>query len=152
MSYELVLKKVLNAPKEKLYRCWTDPELMKKWFAPRPWTTTRVERDLRAGGGSLVVMRSPDGEEFPNPGIYLEIIPNRKIVFTDAFTAGWIPKDGGPFFVGEVTFEDAGEGKTEYQAIARHWTKEACDQHKQMGFQEGWSQAALQLEEVAQTI
>src|SRR5690606_3061016 len=85
VGYELVLEKIINAPKEKLYRCWTEPELMKKWFTPKPWTTVKVERDLRAGGACLVVMRSPEGQEFPNPGIYLELIPNQKIVFTDAF-------------------------------------------------------------------
>ncbi len=152
MTYELVLEKVLDAPKEKLFRCWTDPELMKKWFAPRPWTTSKVERDLRPGGGSLVVMQSPEGQEYPNPGVYLEIVPNQKLVFSDAFTAGWVPKDGAPFFVAEVTFEDAGNGKTKYKAVARHWTKESCEQHAQMGFHEGWGQCAQQLEEVAKTL
>ncbi|MGE3333530.1 MAG: SRPBCC family protein [Rhodospirillaceae bacterium] len=151
-GYDLVLEKVINAPKEKLYRCWTEPELMMKWFTPKPWTTVRVERDLRAGGACLVVMRSPEGQEFPNPGVYLEVVPNEKIVFTDAFTAGWVPKDGAPFFVAEVTFEDAGDGKTRYRAVARHWTAESRDQHDKMGFHQGWGKAAEQLEEVAATI
>ncbi len=150
--YELVIEKILNAPPRKVYRCWTDPDLMMKWFTPKPWSTVKVERDLRPGGGCLVVMRSPEGEEFPNPGIYLEIIPNQKLVFTDAFTAGWMPKDGAPFFVAEVTFEEAGDGKTKYRAVARHWTAEARDQHEKMGFHEGWGKAAAQLEDVAKTI
>lgn len=151
-GYEFVLELTINAPKEKVYRCWTDPELMVKWFTPKPWTTVKVERDLRPGGGSLVVMRSPEGQEFPNPGIYLEVEPNKKLVFTDAFTAGWIPKDGAPFMVAEVTFEDDGPGKTKYRAVVRHWTAEARDQHEKMGFHPGWTKAAEQLEEVAQTI
>lgn len=152
MSNELVLERVLNAPPEKVYRCWTEPELAKKWFAPRPWTTARAEMDVRPGGGSLIVMRSPEGEEYPNPGVYLEVIPNKKLVVTDAFTAGWIPKDGGPFMVAELTFEDAGPGKTKYRAVARHWTAEACETHRKMGFHEGWGQCATQLEELAQTL
>ena len=151
-GYELVLERVIDAPREKLYRCWTDPDLMLKWFTPKPWSTVKVERDLRAGGGSLVVMRSPEGQEFPNPGIYLEVVPNQKLVFTDAFTAGWIPKDGAPFFVGEITFEDAGAGKTKYRAVARHWTAESRDQHAKMGFHEGWGKAADQLADLAKTI
>ncbi len=104
------------------------------------------------GGACLVVMRSPEGQEFPNSGVYLEVVPNQKIVFTDAFTAGWVPKDGAPFFVAEVTFEDAGNGKAMYRAVARHWTAESRDQHDKMGFHQGWRKAAEQLEEVAATI
>lgn len=151
-KHELVLELILDAPREKLYRCWTEPELMKKWFAPKPWTTPHVENELRAGGKSLVVMRSPEGQEFPNPGQFLELVPNRKIVFTDAFTGDWVPKDGAPFFVGEVTFEDAGPGKTRYRARALHWTDEAKTQHEQMGFIPGWTQCARQLEELAKTL
>jgi uncharacterized protein YndB with AHSA1/START domain len=112
--HELVLELILDAPKEKLYRGWTEPELMKQWFAPKPWTTSRVEVDHRPGGASLIVMKSPEGQEMPNPGQYLEVIPNRKLVFTDAFVGNWVPKEGAPFMVAEINFEDAGPGKTKY--------------------------------------
>ena len=151
-KHELVLELILNAPKEKLYRGWTEPELMKQWFAPKPWTTTKVETDVRTGGATSVTMRSPEGQDFPNPGQWLEVDPNRKIVFTDAFTGNWVPKDGSPFFVAEITFEDAGPGKTKYTAKARHWTEEAKTQHEQMGFIPGWTICARQLEALAQTI
>ena len=83
---ELVLTRLIDAPRDKLFRCWTEQELMKQWFAPLPWTVTRAEMDLRPGGTSLIVMRSPEGQEFPNPGIILEVVKNEKIVFTDAYT------------------------------------------------------------------
>lgn len=150
--YELILERVIDAPPALVYRCWTEPALMVKWFTPRPWSTVKVENDVRAGGSSLVVMRSPEGEEFPNFGIYLDVVPNKKIVFTDAFTSAWIPKDGAPFFVGEVTFEETADGKTNYKAVARHWTQEACDQHAKMGFHEGWGKAADQLQDLARTL
>lgn len=150
-EHELILKRVLDAPKEKLYRCWTEPELIKQWFAPKPFSVSKVENDLRPGGGSTVVMRSPDGQEFPNPGIYLEIVPNKRLVFTDAFSAGYVPA-GEPFMVAEVTFEDAGAGKTRYTAKARHWTAEAKAKHEQMGFHQGWGQCADQLEKLAKSL
>jgi uncharacterized protein YndB with AHSA1/START domain len=151
-THELSFELILNAPKEKLYRGWTEPELMKQWFAPAPWTTPHAETDVRPGGASNVVMRSPEGQEFPNPGQYLEVIPNRKLVFTDAFVGNWVPKDGAPFMVAEINFEDAGPGKTKYTAKARHWTAEAKEQHAQMGFEPGWTQCARQLEAVAQKL
>ena len=90
-------------------------------------------------------MKSPEGQEMPNPGQYLEIIPNRKLVFTDAFVGNWVPKEGAPFMVAEINFEDAGPGKTKYTAKARHWTVEAKAQHEQMGFIPGWTICAKQL-------
>lgn len=149
-EHELVLTRLLDAPKEKLYRCWTEPALLEQWFAPKPWVAKVVEHDLRAGGASVVVMRSPDGQEFPNPGIYLEVVPNRKLVFTDAFGPGFIPA-GEPFMVAEVTFEDEG-GKTRYVAKARHWSAEAKAKHEAMGFHAGWGQCADQLEALARTL
>lgn len=150
-QHELVLELTLDAPKEKLYRCWTDPKLLQQWFVPRPWTIAKVEQDLRPGGSSLVVMKDPEGNEYPNPGVFLEIVPNKKLVMTDAFTEGWAPA-GKPFMVAEVTFEDAGEGKTLYRAVARHWSEESKQEHIKMGFHEGWGVCARQLEDLAKTI
>jgi len=111
-KHELVLTRILNAPREKVYRCWVEPELIKQWFAPKPWTTPHAELDVRPGGTSLVVMRSPEGQDYPNRGIYLEVIPNEKLVFTDAYTSAWQPSEK-PFFTGIVTFEDAApEGRS----------------------------------------
>jgi uncharacterized protein YndB with AHSA1/START domain len=145
---ELVLCRIIDAPREKVFRAWTDPEIMKQWFAPLPWTTPHVEVDLRPGGANLVVMRSPEGTDYPNPGIYLEVVPNEKLVFTDAFTKAWEPS-GKPFMTAVLTFEDAGSGKTKYTARALHWTVEAREEHEKMGFHEGWGQCAEQLEKTA---
>lgn len=148
---DLVLTRVMDVSREKLFRCWTEPELMKQWFAPRPWTTPQVEVDLRSGGSSLVVMRSPEGQDYPNPGVYLEVVKNEKIVFTDAYTKAWEPS-AKPFFTAIVTFEDLGGGKTRYTATARHWTAEDRATHEKMGFHEGWGQCADQLVDVAKTL
>jgi hypothetical protein len=100
--------------------------------------------DVRSGGSSLIVMSGPNGEEVPNPGLYLEVVPNKRLVFTDAFTSTWVPA-GKPFMVGDITFEDLGDGTTRYTAIARHWSVEDRKTHEQMGFHEGWGVAADQM-------
>jgi len=150
-QHELVLERVLDALPEKLFRCWTEPELMKQWFVPRPWTIAHAETDLRPGGASYVVMRSPEGREFPNRGVYLEVVPNRRLVFTDAYTAGWVPSDK-PFFTAIVELEPLEGGRTRYTARARHWRREDMEAHEKMGFHEGWGQCATQLEEVARRL
>lgn len=147
---ELVLSRLLDAPREKLFRCWTEVELLKQWFVPKPWTCPRIEIDLRPGGSTLFVMADPDGNEFPNRGVYLEIVLNEKIVFTDAYTHAWTPSEK-PFFTGVITFADEG-GRTRYVARALHWTIADRQTHEKMGFYEGWGQCATQLEELARTL
>ena len=120
-EHELVLTRLIDAPRENLFRCWTEPGLLKQWFAPAPITTPVAEVDLRVGGASRIVMQAPDGKEFPCPGTYLEIVPNRKLVFTDAYTGDWMPKTAGkPFMTAIITFDDE-DGKTRYTARVRHW-------------------------------
>jgi uncharacterized protein YndB with AHSA1/START domain len=143
-EHDLVLTRIIDAPREKLYRAWTEPELLKEWFAPRPYTTPVVETDPRTGGNSFIVMRSPDGKDMPMHGVYLEVVKNERIVFTDAYKKAWEPSEK-PFFTGIITFEDLGGGKTRYTARARHWTDEAKAQHEAMGFEQGWGACADQL-------
>lgn len=147
---DLVLDRLLDAPREKVWRCWTEVELMKQWFVPKPWTLPHAEIDLRPGGSSLVVMADPEGNEYPNRGVYLEVVPNEKLVFTDAFTSAWEPSEK-PFFACTLTFADEG-GKTRYIARARHWTVEDRKAHEAMGFHEGWGICADQLEALAKSI
>ena len=144
---ELVLTRLIDVPREKLYRAWTEPELIVRWFTPAPWKTVRAEVDVRAGGSSLIVMADPDGNEYPNPGVYLEVVPNERIVVTDAYTSAWQPS-AKPFMTAIITFEDE-DGKTRYTARALHWTVADRESHEAMGFHEGWGKAADQLAEVA---
>ena len=148
---DLVITRDIAAPPDKLYRCWTEPELLKRWFAPRPWTTPHAEIDLRVGGASLVVMRGPDGQEFPNPGVYLELVPGERIVATDAYVRAWEPS-AKPFMTLILTFEDLGGGTTRYTARARHWTEADREAHEKMGFHEGWGVCTRQLAELAATL
>jgi uncharacterized protein YndB with AHSA1/START domain len=150
-EHELSIELILDAPKEKLYRCYTDPALLKQWFAPKPWTILSVDTDVRPGGRFNFVMASPEGQEYPNTGLFLAVEPNKRLVTTDAVKPDSF-EPAGPFMVADVTFEDAGGGKTKYRAVARHWSAEAKEQHAQMGFVEGWTQTARQLEELAKTL
>ncbi len=150
--YELVLSRLVDAPREKLFRCWTEPALLKQWFAPKPYTTPIAEVELKVGGANRMVMQSPEGQAIPCPGTYLEIVPNRKLVFTDAYIGDWSPRiSGKPFMTAIVTFDDEG-GKTRYIARVRHWSQEDCENHVKMGFHEGWGQCADQLEALAKTL
>jgi uncharacterized protein YndB with AHSA1/START domain len=117
--------------------------LVKQWFAPLPWTTPAAELDVRPRGANLIVMRNPEGNEFPNRGVYLEVVENERLVFTDAYTRAWEPSEK-PFMTVIVTFEDEG-GKTRYTARARHWTVTDREAHERMGFHEGGGQCADQL-------
>ena len=146
-EHELVLTRLLNAPREKVYRCWTEEEHVVKWFAPTPWTTPFAKLDVRAGGSMIVTMRSPDGQDYPANGVYLEVIPNEKLVWTDAYASAWVPS-AKPFFTAILTFADEG-GKTRYTATARHWTVDDKTAHEKMGFHDGWGTCASQLEAVA---
>jgi len=149
-SRELVLTRLIDAPREKLFRAWTEPELIKQWFTPRPWTTPVVETDVRPGGSSYMLMRGPDGTEMPNRGVCLEVVKNEKLVFTDAYTHAWEPS-GKPFMTGILTFEEEG-GKTRYTARVLHWTDADRETHEKMGFHEGWGKATDQLEALVATL
>lgn len=140
---DLVLTRIIDAPREKLFKAWTDPELLKQWFAPLPYTTPVAELDVRPGGSNLIVMRSPDGNEMPNRGVYLEVVENERLVFTNAYTKAWEPSEK-PFMTVILTFEAEGN-KTKYTALVRHWTAADRETHEKMGFHKGWGQCADQL-------
>lgn len=143
---DLHLTRLIAATPDKLYRAWTDPALMVQWFTPKPWETIHAETDLRPGGANLIVMRGPDGTEMPNRGVYLEVIPNEKLVFTDAYTSAWEPSEK-PFMTVTLTFTPEAGG-TRYSARVRHWTIADRDSHAEMGFDTGWGQATDQLEDL----
>jgi uncharacterized protein YndB with AHSA1/START domain len=146
-NHELVLTRLINAPRHSLFRAWTEPELLKQWFAPHPYTVPLAETDVRPGGASLIVMRGPDGQEMPCPGVYLEVVQDERLVFTDAYTKAWHPS-AKPFMTAIITFEDEAGG-TRYTARVRHWTAEDKATHEKMGFHQGWGLCTDQLAALA---
>ncbi len=145
---ELVLARIIDATPDKVYRAWTEPELLKQWFAPAPYATPVAELDVRPGGSNLIVMRGPDGADMPNRGVYLEVVPDRKLVFTDAFTSAWEPSEK-PFMTVILSFEPEAGGKTRYVVRVRHGSVADRETHEQMGFHVGWGICADQLNAVA---
>jgi len=142
-DHDLMLTRLIDAPREKLYRAWTDATLLKQWFAPLPYTTPVAELDVRPGGSAFIVMRGPDGKDLPNRGTYLEVVPNQRLVSTDAYVKAWEPSEK-PFMTLILTFEDEA-GKTRYTARARHWTAADREAHEKMGFHQGWGICTDQL-------
>ncbi|MBP9952368.1 MAG: SRPBCC family protein [Cypionkella sp.] len=147
---DLVLTRTINAPRELLYSCWTTPEHLKNFFVPKPHKVTACTLDVRAGGACNTTF-DVEGTIMENNGVYLEIIPNEKIVFTDTYTEGWKPAPE-PFMTAIILFEDLGNGRTKYTAIARHRNKETAESHKKMGFYDGWGTVVDQLEAYAQGV
>lgn len=144
---ELGVTRLIQASPETVWRIYT--ERTAEWFCPRPWTTPVVDWDLRAGGRCNTTLQSPEGERHSYEGVFLEVDPGRRLVSTGAMSAGWTPQNGDMHFIRIDTFEPEGDA-TRYTARALHWTAEAADKHRAMGFEAGWGAVADQLAELAE--
>lgn len=149
---DLTFERIVEVPKELLWRGWTEPQLVKQWFCPLPWKTVDCEIDLRPGGIFRTVMRSPEGQDFPNLGCYLEVSENEKLVWTNALLPGFRPTHSSAkadstvefLFSAMIELKTLANG-TQYTATVIHADEAGCKQHAQMGFQEGWGKALDQL-------
>lgn len=152
---DLVLERVVDVSPALVWKAWTTPEHLMKWFCPRPWQTVECEIDLRPGGLFRTVMRSPEGQNMPhNTGCYLEVVPNERLVWTDALGPDFRPRLGvegcgiGAPMTAMILLEPHGKG-TKYTAIALHGDAASSKKHAEMGFHEGWGAALDQLVEIA---
>lgn len=144
---DLILTRDMAVPRRILWMCWTTPEHLKPWFVPKPHRVTDCRIDLRVGGACDTTF-DVEGNIMENRGVYLEVVPEERLVFTDTYTEGWKPAPD-PFMTAILTFEDLGQGRTRYTAVARHRSAEAARQHADMGFHDGWGTVAAQLEDYA---
>jgi uncharacterized protein YndB with AHSA1/START domain len=142
-SNDLVLERFVDVPPAKVWEAWTTPEILMKWFTPHPWKTKSVELDLRPGGKFNSVMLSPEGQEFPNNGCVLEVVPGKKLVFTDTVHENFRPS-ANPFMTAIVEIIPEGKG-TRYRATALHKDEETKKKHEEMGFHHGWGAALDQM-------
>jgi uncharacterized protein YndB with AHSA1/START domain len=152
-NLDLTFERIVDVPKELIWKAWTQPEHLKPWFCPLPWKTIDCEIDLRPGGMFRTVMMSPEGKKFPNLGCYLEVRENEKLVWTNALTPGFRPapafankeeKTGAFFFTATIQLAAHGTG-TRYTATVCHGGEAECKKHGAMGFEKGWGTALDQL-------
>lgn len=151
---DLLFERVIDVPRELVWQAWTRPELLMPWFCPLPWKTVACEIDLRPGGRFYTVMQSPEGQTFPNEGCYLEVIPNEKLVWTNALAPGFRPSslpEASPghecaefLMTATISLIPQATGTT-YSAWVQHADSASRVKHQQMGFKEGWGMALDQL-------
>jgi uncharacterized protein YndB with AHSA1/START domain len=150
---DLSFSRVIDVPKASVWRAWTEPELLKPWFCPLPWTTIDCEIDLRPGGIFRTTMQSPEGKTYPNAGCYLEVRPNERLVWTNTLLPGFRPSllsqtcgsdDTSFMFTAKIELTDHPEG-TRYTATVLHADEASCQKHAAMGFESGWGTALDQL-------
>lgn len=145
---DLVLTRDLAAPRGLLYDCWTRPEHLVHWFVPKPHRVVDCRLDPRVGGAFETTFEV-EGNLMVNRGVYLEVVPGARLVFTDGYSEGWKPAPE-PFMTAIVCFEDLPDGRTRYTAVARHRNAATAKSHAEMGFHDGWGTVATQLEAYAQ--
>jgi uncharacterized protein YndB with AHSA1/START domain len=134
---DLVLERVIDVPRTLVWEAWTKAEHLKKWFTPAPWTIAACEVDVRPSGLIRVDMRSPDGKVSSDiRGCYLDVVPQERLVWTDALTAGYRPA-AKPFITAIITFATEGSG-TRYKAVVLHSSEAERKRHEEMGFFDGW--------------
>jgi uncharacterized protein YndB with AHSA1/START domain len=147
----LSISRLVGATPAQLWRAWTDPVLLARWWCPRPWTTEVRAFDLRPGGGFHTFMSGPDGGTSDNPGCVLEVVPRERLVFTTVLGAGWRPITSWLPMTAVFTFAPD-PGGTRYTATAMHPDAATSDRHAEMGFAEGWGVCIDQLEAVAREL
>ena len=146
---DLEINRLLKAPVARIWRCWTEPELFKQWWTPKPVVTSEAELDLRPGGGFRTVMRMEDGSEHAFETCILDLEPERRLIWTDTLIAGFRPSPKPMFgFTGYVTMHPE-DGGTRYIARAIHGKREVAKRHEEMGFHDGWGTVTSQLEALA---
>lgn len=150
---DLVLERHADVPPSTIWKAWTEPEHLKQWFTPKPWTTPECDIDLRPGGKFRTLMRGPEGEEFDNTGCYLQVVKGEKLVWTTTLVEGFRPSSGEEafHFTAVVTLTPNGSG-TDYRVVLMHSDEEGAKKHSDMGFHDGWGTAFDQLIEYMASI
>jgi len=143
MERELIITRILNAPRELVFRAWTDPAYLARWWGPKEFTNPVCELDVRPGGALRIVMRGPDGSEYPMNGVFQEVVSPERLVFTTIAVdaAGKHLLEG----VTQVTFtQQGGKTKLTVHTRAAAMVDHAAEYLK--GMEAGWTQSLERLE------
>jgi len=140
---EIVFTRTFERPRHLLFEAWTKPEHVRQWWGCEGSTLTLCEIDLRPGGAWRLLMLMPDGSEHPFKGVYREIVPNKRLVYTECYD---IPSIGSPEWLTTITFEEI-DGKTKLTHSILHRSVEARDGHLQAGMEAGTVQTLNRLAE-----
>jgi uncharacterized protein YndB with AHSA1/START domain len=139
---EIVFTRHFERPRHLLFDAWTKPEHMRHWWGCAGSTLPSCEVDLRPGGAWRVVLRMADGSEHPFSGVYREIVPGSRLVYTECYEN---PQIGSPEWITTITFEDL-EGGTQLTHAILHRSREIRDGHLQAGMEEGAIQTLNRLD------
>jgi uncharacterized protein YndB with AHSA1/START domain len=140
---EIVFTRLFERPRHLLFEAWTQPEHFRQWYGCEGSTITECEFDLRAGGEWRYRMRMADGSEHPFHGVYREIVPNQRLVYSECYD---MPHIGSPEWKTTITFEDR-DGMTLLTHSLLHRSKEVRDAHLQVGMEAGTIQTLNRLDE-----
>ncbi|HTZ93214.1 MAG TPA: SRPBCC family protein [Streptosporangiaceae bacterium] len=143
---QILITREFDAPPHLVYRAWTTPELIKRWWAGDRGEVTSAEVDLRPGGRWRYVMTASGGFEVAFHGEYQEIVPAERIVCTEVFEG--MPDAAA---VSTVTFTDR-DGRTTLSVLVQHQTRENRDAHVNSGMEGGMQESMSHLEEVARSL
>jgi uncharacterized protein YndB with AHSA1/START domain len=145
---ELVMTRILDAPREVVFKAWTDPERVKLWWGPKGFTNPVCELDVRPGGAMRIHMRAPNGIVYPMTGVFNEIVEPERLVFT----SGALDEKGTPLFeiLTTVTFAEHG-GKTKLTLHAKVMMATPAGAPHLAGMEMGWSQTLDRLAEYVVT-
>ena len=143
---QILITREFDAPRELVYRAWTEPDLVRRWWHANRGEMTVCDIDLRVGGAWRYVMVTPDGTEVAFHGEFREIAPNERIVQTEVFEG--FPDAGA---VETLEFEDL-DGRTRVTMLVQHERPEHRDAHVNSGMEDGLQDALDLLEQVAQSL
>ena len=145
---EIVLTRVVNAPRAVVFEAWTKPEHVKRWWGLRHQQLSVCEIDLRPGGSWRYVLRDPNGQDFRFHGVYREVVPPSRLVYTEYFDE---PSIGSPEWLTTLKFEEK-DGSTTLTSTVLHKSKEARDGHLQSGMEKGSAESLDRLAEHLRTM
>jgi uncharacterized protein YndB with AHSA1/START domain len=147
---DLMVERVVHVSRERAWAAWTEPDHVRQWYAPAPGVISECEIDLRPGGAFRFVPRQPDGVENPVTCCYLEVVPQRRLVWTDALLPGYRPAPTA-FFTAVMTLEPRGDAIL-CRTVALHRNEADRNHHADMGFYDGWGTVLDQLGTYAPTM